>query len=63
MEEFKRFVLTCTADEISKKRHALLQDINGDVFYPISLWPKKMERLSGGNGYAMTKLSSCFSSW
>jgi hypothetical protein len=45
MEEFKRFVLTCTAHEISKKRRALFQDINGDIFYPISLWPKKMERL------------------
>jgi hypothetical protein len=45
MEEFKCFVLTCIADEISKKRRALLQDINGNVFCPISLWPKKMERL------------------
>lgn len=48
MEQFKQFVFKCRGEEILEKRRALLKDINGDVFYPISLWPKKMKSLLWG---------------
>ena len=42
---FKDFVLNCSKTEISEKRKNLLKQIDGDVFYCLSLWPRNMERI------------------
>ena len=42
---FKDFVLKSSGIEISKKRKSFLSEMNGDLFYSINLWPKKIERV------------------
>ena len=45
MSDMRNFVLRSSKREISEKRVELLRDIDGEIFYPLSMWPKKMERL------------------
>ena len=42
---FSDFVLNCSKTEMSEKRHVLFEQINGDMFYNISSWPRDMESL------------------
>ena len=42
---FLEFVSTSSRVEISEKRKSLLSEIDGDLFYSINLWPKKIERI------------------
>ena len=42
---FKDFVLKSLRVEISEKRKSLLSEINGDLFFSINQWPKKIERV------------------
>ena len=42
---FLEFVSTSSRVEISEKRKSLLSEIDGDLFYSIKLWPKKIERI------------------
>ena len=42
---FLEFVWTSSRVEISEKRKSLLSEIDGDLFYSIKLWPKKIERI------------------
>ena len=40
MDGFSDFVLNCSKAEMSEKRHTLSEQINGDMFYNISSWPR-----------------------
>lgn len=42
--DIKDYVLRSSRIEISEKRKSLLNDINGDLFYSLNLWPQKIER-------------------
>ena len=43
LKGFERFVENSTKAEVSEKRRTLSQAINGDLFYPVKMWPKHME--------------------
>ncbi len=43
--DMRDFVLRSSKREISEKRVELLRDIDDEIFYPLSMWPKRMERL------------------
>ena len=45
MDGLSDFVLKCSKTEMSEKRHVLFEQINGDMFYNISSWPRDMESL------------------
>ena len=38
------FVLQCSKSEFTEKRKELFNCINGEVFFPLSLWPPELER-------------------
>ena len=39
----KEYVLNCSKTQISATRRSLMKQINGDLFYSISVWPTRMK--------------------
>jgi hypothetical protein len=42
MCEATNFVITSSKREISERRRALFRSVDGDMFYPLSVWPNDM---------------------
>ena len=40
----KEYVLNCSNAQITATRQNLMKQINGDLFYPMSLWPTRMRQ-------------------
>ena len=63
LKGFERFVKNSTKAEVSEKRRTLSRAINGDLFYPVKMWPKHMKFIFWKKQLVTKAHSSYFCSW